>query len=309
MPEFSLLAATRAIESAMPFVLYRLITLLGGALALLFGALGGAGTFIAFASFSKNPAAFANVGAVLGFAGAALLLHKLRAELLFKVEAGHLTLMAEQLRGANLPAGWAQVDQAKRAAADRFEKGAVFYPLKDTLATALSALPAHYSGFVYRLQANPAGKPLAWITGRIVLADALAILAAHCADNASNNPWISARGGVLRLARQFDRLLRQRLQCLVFELLGFISLYALLLYPIDWAVSDLPVQIGYWRHVFALVFAYSLTATFFQPIATMAMAPAYAQGKEAEPVPTSAERAALAEQSDAIRRILAEAER
>lgn len=309
MPEFSLLAATRAIESAMPFVLYRLIMLLGGALALLFGALGGAGTFIAFASFSKNPAAFANVGAVVGCAGVALLLHKLRAELLFKVEAGHLTLMAEQLRGGKLPAGWAQVDQAKRAATDRFEQGSVFYTLKDTLADALNALPTHYCGYVRRLRQNPLGKPAAWIIGRLVRSDALAILAAHCADNATNNPWISAQAGVLRLARQFDRLLRYRLQCLLFESAGFIALFMLLLYPIDWAVSDLPVHIGYWRYLFALVFAYSLVATFFQPIATMAMAPAYAQGKEAEPVASSAERAALAEQSEAIRRILAEAER
>lgn len=309
MQEFSLMAATRAIESAMPFMLYRLLTLLGRALALLFGALAGAGSFIAFASFSKNPAAFGNIGALLGFAGVAYVLHKLRPDLLFNMEAGHLTLMAEQVRSGSLPAGWAQVDKAKQAAADRFEKGAVFYPLKDTLARALGALPVHYCGLVYRFNQLPVGKPLAWIVGRIVRADALAILVAHCADNASNNPWLSASAGVFRASRQFDRLLRYRLQCLLFELTGFIALFALLLYPIDWAVSGLPLDIGYWRYLFALVFAYSLTATFFQPIATMAMTSVYLQGAEAEPVPSSAERAALADQSEAIRRILAEAER
>jgi hypothetical protein len=306
MKDFSLMAATRAIESAMPFVLYRLTIHLGLTLALLIGTLVGAGTFVAFASFSAKPAAFAGAGAVFGFLGVAYLIHKLRGELLFNVDAGHLTLMGEQAKGTRLPEGKAQIDLARQDAARRFENGVNFYRLRDTLAAALGALPNHYSSFAYRFRNQSFGTWIARLIGLLARGDAEALLVAHCASDAAN-PWQTARAGLIRAARHFDTVLRYRLQASLFEWVGLAALFALLLYPVDWAVSGLPVDVGYWRYVFAFTFAYSLTASFFQPIATMAMSQMYRQLLSTDLAYSEAELDALRDQSDAIQRILDEA--
>jgi len=306
MKDFSLMAATRAIESAMPFVLYRLAIYLGLTLALLIGTLVGAGTFVAFASFSAKPAAFAGAGAVFGFLGVAYLIYKLRGELLFNVDAGHLTLIGEQAKGTRLPEGKAQIDQARKDAARRFENGVNFYRLRDTLAAALGALPGYYSSFTYRFRNQPFGTLLARLIGLLVRSDAEAILAAHCASD-TDNPRQTARAGLMRAARHFDTVLRYRLHATMFEWIGLAALFAILLYPAGWVVSGLPVDVGYWRYVFAFTFAYSLTASFFQPIATMAMSQMHRQLLSTDLEYSEAELDALCDQSDAIQRIFDEA--
>lgn len=306
MKDFSLMAATRAIESTMFFVLYRLAIHLGLTMALLFATLAGAGTFIAFASFSAKPLTFAGAGAVFGFLGAAYLIYRLRAELLFNVEAGHLALMGQHAKRARLPEGKAQIDEAKQAAARCFGDGQSFYRLKDTLSNALSALPGQYSSIGYRFRNRPYGKPLAGAIGLLARGETQAILIAHCASD-STNPWASARAGIIRAARHFDSLLRYRSLAALFELAGLAALFILLLYPVNWAVSGLPFDVGYWRYVFAFAFACSLSASFFSPIATLALSQPYLRLMSSPLEFSDAELAALAEQSEAIRAILAEA--
>ncbi len=110
MWNFNLLAATRTVEAAMPFILYRLAVCLGIAVASLFAALAGAGTFIAFTSFSAKPGSVASFGAALGLAAFGYLLYRFRAVLFFNIKAGHLALLAKLAQGEKLPQGKAQID-------------------------------------------------------------------------------------------------------------------------------------------------------------------------------------------------------
>ncbi len=302
MWNFSLLAATRSIETSMPFVLYRFMVYLGISLALLFGTLAGAGTLIAFSSFSAKPTALASVGAVLGFAGLAYLLYRFRGSALFNAQAGTLALLVEQTRVAKLPEGKAQIEFAKKAAAERFTPSS-FVQMGSALGQALQALPTPPCPMLERA-GNPtltqAGK---WLSGLLSRLCGPAIMALNFADAAAANPWKSAERGLVIHAAHSEALLKFRLYGLLFELASLAAAFALMLYPVNYFISLLPVDVGFWRYVFALAFASSLEGAFFNPIVTAAMAQLYLAQDKALGQDVGSQAAALAEQNEAIRLI------
>jgi hypothetical protein len=305
MSNFNLLAATRAIETAMPFVLYRLMVYLGVALGFLLVALSGAGILIAFASFSSRPAAFAGFGAALGCAGFAFVLHKLRKLIFFNVEAGQLALLAAQADGIKLPEGIAQITFAKTAAANRFNP-AVFFEIKRTVGNVLAEMTEHYLPCLAK-PAHPLLRQASIrLAGFVAGLSSLAMLTLHFQRDHAN-PWRSAQDVLLVQAAGFPLLLRYRLYALVFEYTGFAVFYVLLRYPVDAAVAGLPVDIGSWRLAFALVFAWSLKAAFLTPIATSALATVYLQRTAQAQTGSAALSQELAAHSGVYRSILARA--
>lgn len=302
MWNFSLMAATRSIETSMPFVLYRFMVFLAISLALLFGTLAGAGTLIAFASFSANPTALASVGALLGFAGLAYLLYMFRGSALFNAQVGTLALLVEQTRVAKLPEGKAQIEFAKKAAAERFTPFS-YVEVGSALGAALSTLPAPACPLLDRMNnaaLSNAGKLLSRLLSRLC---GPAIMALNFADSAAANPWKSAERGLVIHAAHTDALVKFRLYGLLFEMSGIAASFVLMLYPVDYAVSMLPVDVGFWRYVFALAFTGTLEGAFFNPIVTAAMAQLYLAQDKAMHNDIGVQIAALAEQNEAIRLI------
>jgi len=274
MWNFNLLAATRTVEAAMPFMLYRLAVCLGTAVASLLAALAGAGTLIAFASFSAKPGGMANVGAALGLGAFAFIVHCYRASLFFNIQAGHLALLAELARGAKLPQGKAQIELAKQKAGQVFASPAIFQDIGETARQVLQALPARYCPFLDRLANRQAATVLGYLAGKLMQTSAQALLALSFRDGQAN-PWQAVRDGLLAQARHFDLLSKNRFYLLAFEYLGLAAAYLAMLYPVDSAVALLPVDVGVWRYAFALIFAWSLKASFLEPIATTALAGLY----------------------------------
>ncbi|QFY41312.1 hypothetical protein F6R98_00665 [Candidatus Methylospira mobilis] len=275
MSGFNLLAATRVIESAMPFVLYRLMAYLGIAVGFLFSALSGAGLLIAFASLSAKPAAFAGFGAAVGCAGFAFALHTLKNFFFFDVEAGQLALLAALADGVKLPEGKAQIAFAKTAATSRFN-ATEFFEIKRMLGNALTEMPEHYLPCLSK-PASPVLKRMSIrLAGLIAGSASQAMLALHF-QREQDNPWRSAQSALLMQAAGFPQLLRYRLYALIFEYGGFAVFYALMLYPVDAAAASLPVDVGLWRTAFALLFAWALKAAFLTPIATSALVTVYLQ--------------------------------
>jgi hypothetical protein len=112
------------------------------------------------------------------------------------------------------------------------------------------------------------------IAGFLARSAARPALARHFREPAGD-PWRVAESGLLTLGLNLRPLLICQMQALALETAGFAAGFAAMLYPVDAAASLLPVDVGYWRYVFALVFAWSLKAAFFTPIATTAMAQVY----------------------------------
>jgi len=302
MANINLLNATRTVEAAMPFVLYRLAVCLGTALACLFAALFGAGTFIAFASFSAKPGGAAGFGALLGLAGIAYLLWRFRAGLFFNIQAGHLALLAELSKGVKLPQGKAQVELAKDLAAQTFPSPAGFQDIKLTVQAVLQELPARRCPWLGRLANRELAALLGRLAGWLAASASLAIVGLGFTDM-NSKPWARVRAGLILHVRHFDALSRSHYYLLAFEYAGLALAYVAMLYPVDSAVSLLPVDIGIWRHVFALLFAFSLKAAFLEPIATAALAEAYFKLAEEDTGAGEDEAKVLEEYSEAFRKI------
>ena len=302
MANINLLAATRTVEAAMPFMLYRLAVCLGTALACLFAALFGAGSFIAFASFSAKPGSAGGVGALLGLLGFIYLLWRFRASLFFNIQVGHLALLAELSKGLKLPEGTAQIDLAKAKAAQLFPAASGFHEISSDVKAVLQALPARRCPWLNGLANQELAKWLGRLAGWLAQTGSPALLSLGFIDG-QRNPWASARLGLILHARHFDELSKSRHYLLAFEYAGLAAAYAAMLYPVDSALSLLPVDVGVWRHVFALIFAWSLKAAFLEPIATAALAETYFKLASQESGAGETEAKELEEGSEAFRKI------
>jgi len=110
MWDFDLMAAVRAIEKSMAYVLYRFAICLGAALGYLLATLAGAGTLVGFGSLAKHASSLGPLGAIIGFALIAWLMYKLRPTWLNAVNVRQLALLSDQERGEMLPGGKAQIE-------------------------------------------------------------------------------------------------------------------------------------------------------------------------------------------------------
>jgi hypothetical protein len=270
MPNFNLLAATRTIEKSMPFVLYRFLLCLGAGLGYLFATLGGAGIAIAADVWGKNPNALAPFGAVLGFAAFGVLMYKVRPYWLYAVKAPQLALLADQARGQALPEGKAQIDQAKQQVARSFPSTTGLFEFDRDIQRALAEMPEPPASSIGILQNPQLAKFAAWLAGRLSALNHQTLLARHFHAGA-DNPWRTAAEGLAVQKQHFAALRRNRLYATAFEWLGFVAAFPLLSAAFQKLTSGLPVSLGFWIYVFAAVFAWTLKAAFFEPIAEAAM--------------------------------------
>lgn len=300
MSEFNLLAATRTLEQSMAYVLYRFLLSFGVGLGYLFAALAGAGTLVGFAFLAKNAGAVGPFGATLGFAGFGYLMYKARPFWLHAVKAPHLALLAAQAKGEPLPSGKALVDFAKQRLAQKFPGTSGLFELDGHIRRTLADIAEPASAAL-----APAGNPQV----KKYLAQALGWL--YSRNHQSVLAWLfysgaedvrQATAGALTVQKQhFATLLKYRLYASLFEVVGFIAAFPLLAIAFEKLVAGIPIAFGIWPYVFAGVFAWTLKAAFFEPIAEAAVMgsffPLAAQG--ADP----AQEAELATRSEAFRAI------
>ena len=270
MWDFNLLAATRTIETSMPFVVYRLLICLGAALGFLLATLAGAGTFVGFGSLARNALALGPFGAVAGFAVFGFLMYKIRPVWLHVVKAPQLALIADQAKGTALPTGKALIEYAKRRQMECFPSTSALFELDQHIQDTLKDIAAFRPLGLIKLDHPQARKYLTEAEKRLSALNHQTLLAWHFYSG-SDNPWRTATQGLALVDRHFAALTRNRLTITVFSWMGFLAAYPLLLAGIQGLVSGIPVNLSFWPYVFAGVFAWALKAAFFDAIAEAAM--------------------------------------
>ncbi len=270
MWDFDLMAAIRAIEKSMAYVLYRLLICLGAALGYVLATLAGAGTLVGFGSLARNALALGLAGAVIGFALFAYLMYKLRPTWLNAVNAPQLALLAEQAKGTILPAGKAQIELA-RALKTRcfpsvtrlFELDAAIRKTQQDMAD-LNPCP--------RLEVKQplVKQALALAFQQLSALNHQTLLAWHCYSG-SDRPWQTAAESLAVHEQHFSGMTKNRMVATGFAWLGLLAFYPLLLAGIRLLVEDIPINMSFWPYVFAAVFAWALKAAFFEAIAEAAM--------------------------------------
>lgn len=304
MWKFSLLTAMQSVEKSMGFVLQRWVMFLGVAFGFLLATLAGAGTAIGIGSLSANPTLFGNFGAFAGFTVFAWVLYKSRQAIHRSIRFPHLLLLARLTRKGAVPEGRAQVDFARRLLAENYPDANRLWEIRTLCRSALAVLPrvadlpiiaTSSKSWQVKILENSA----AWLSSLNV-----DLIIASLVTEQSADAWASARSGILLQETNLSLLLKNRFYLVLFEALGWILSYALLLVAFNKIAGALPFDAGFWPHIFALIFGWNIKASFLEPIAQASMM----QLELAQPDAAVAKRAAerLAADSEAFRTLQAQ---
>lgn len=270
MWDFDLMAAIRAIEKSMAYVLYRLGLCLGVAFGYLMATLGGAGTLVGFGSLEKNAISLGPIGAVIGFVAFAFLMTRIRTLWLRIVDLPQLGILADQWDGKILPTARALLTYAKERLDGAYDSTSRLNDLDQSVREVLNDLSKSHpcpkfegaEGLLATLQLQ--------ITARISNLNHRTILAWHFMSG-HQDPWRSAAEALEVYDQHFSDLLRNRAILTAFTWLGFFTALPLLHKGIEILVSDIPIHMGPWPLVFGGVFAWAIKAAFFDAIAEAAM--------------------------------------
>ena len=270
MWDFDLMAAIRAIEKSMAYVLYRLGLCLGVAIGYLLATLGGAGTLVGFGSLTKNAISLGPTGSVLGFIAFALLMARTRTLWFRMVDLPQLGILADQWDRREIPSARALLAYATVRKDHAFPHNA---DLPDLVASTQEVLKD-----LSRLHPCPktgsAQGPLARLFGHIsvrISSSSYRTVRAWHFMSGHANPWQSVAEALLVVDRHFSEVIRNRMIAIGFTWVGFAAFLPLLDKGIEILVSDIPIRMGFWPLIFAGVFSWALKAAFFDAIAEAAM--------------------------------------
>ena len=101
------------------------------------------------------------------------------------------------------------------------------------------------------------------------------ILAFYIKNRSTESPGATCKLALTLFTQQLDNLIKSIWALNIFMYTGFFICYAILLYPIIWATDILPVSVGIWNHVLALIFAWGIKAVFMESIAVAALIPVF----------------------------------
>jgi len=270
MWDFDLMAAIRAIEKSMAYVLYRLGLCLGVAFGYLMATLGGAGTLVGFGSLEKDAISLGPIGAAIGFIAFAFLMTRIRTLWLRVVDLPQLGILADQWDGRVLPTARALLTYAKERLDGAYSSTSQLNELdllvQEVLTDRVRQHPCPKlnggNGVLTQISLK--------LTARVSRLNHRTLLAWHYMSG-HPDPWRSAAEALEVLDHHFLAMLRNRAILTAFTWLGFFLAVPLLDKGIEILVSDIPIHMGPWPLIFAGVFSWSIKAAFFDAIAEAAM--------------------------------------
>lgn len=270
MWDFDLMAAIRAIEKSMAYVLYRLGLCLGVAFGYLLATLGGAGTLVGFGSLEKNAISLGPIGAVIGFVAFAFLMTRIRTVWLRIVDLPQLGILADQWDGKMLPTARALLTYAKERLDGAYESTSKLNELDLSVRDVLTDLSKRHTCAKLDKTEGSLAQIQLYIAARISSLNHRTLLAWHFMSG-HQDPWRSAAEALEVYDRHFSSMLRNRAILMAFTWLGFFTALPLLHKGIEILVSDIPIQMGPWPLIFGGVFSWAIKAAFFDAIAEAAM--------------------------------------
>lgn len=270
MWDFDLMAAIRAIEKSMAYVLYRLGLCLGVAFGYLLATLGGAGTLVGFGSLEKNAISLGPIGAIIGFIAFAFLMTRIRTLWLRIVDLPQLGILADQWDGKLLPSARALLNYAKERLDGAYNSSSRLNELDQSVREVLADLSKQHPCPKLQSEEGLGAQMQLQITTRIASLNHRTLLAWHFMSGHSD-PWRSAAEALEVYDRHFSSMLRNRAILTAFTWIGFFLALPLLQKGIEILVSDIPIHMGPWPFIFGGVFSWAIKAAFFDAIAEAAM--------------------------------------
>ena len=260
-----------------PFILLRMLVYFGITFGYLAATGGGSAIGYGIGHVGDDPGSFALWGGVIGFAMVSVILYWVREYILYIVKAGHIAVLVDLMDGRDMPAGKSQIDHASEVVRARFGETNVLFAMDQLIKGVIGAVTGLIGGIGAFL-------PIPGLQGlvrfvntviRISLTYVDEVILAYNIRTNSQNPWESARQGLVLYA-QNGRIMVKNALWLALMLYGLsIAIFIVMLAPMATLFYVLPSEIAGWSFVAAIVFAWAFKAAFLEPFAIAALMDVY----------------------------------
>ncbi len=290
MWSFSILRSLRLVLATWPFVLLRVLVLGGLALAFVVAVASGAGLgwtigHIGTADFRAGATVW---GGVVGGVGAAVWVWTLREYLLYLVTAGHVAAMVMALDGRPLPSGRAQITHAVATVKARFGEVHLLFVLDQLVKGAVTAVTG-LVGAVGLLSFVPGLQPLTRLLGAVLRMSTSfldEVVLAREIRIASEDPWTTARHGIVLYAQNAKAILWNAVWLTLFRWVMGVILFVVLLAPVGVVALIVPGPTTAWAVLFTVFFALAAQRAVIDPFliaSTMQVYFARIEGQRPDP--------------------------
>jgi len=272
MWDFSLTDAMRAVIRTAPFVVLRLAVYVGIAVALMVttGIGAGVGFTIGHMSHGHNGALW---GGIAGFVLVLGLLRLAREYILYLVKAGHIAVLVELYDGNPVPGGEGQIRYGAQFVRSHFAESSVLFGVDLLIKAVLRALINMVNRIAMFLPI-PGLAPLLRL-GEAVVRTSLTyvdeLILAYLIRTRTDNPWATAKDGVILYAQNYKHFLKNALWLSLFLWAVTIAIFAVMLLPAFAFAAALPGHNAWWGIAFAFVLAWSLKVALLEPLAIAAL--------------------------------------
>jgi hypothetical protein len=280
MWDFSVSKTLGIMVKTMPFILFRMIVFFGITIAYIIATGSGGAIGYGIGNISSDPDAqggFAVWGAVAGFGLVSVAVYWVREYILYIVKAGHIAVMVELLQGKDLPMGRGQIDHAKAVVTERFVETNVLFAADQLIKGIIRAITGLLGGIAAFLPIPGLSGLVQFINSiiRMSLTFVDEIILGYAIKTNSDNPWASARTGIILYAQNGKVMVKNAIWLTIFMWIISIVVFALFLAPAGAILYYFPGQAGGWGFVVAIVFAWAFKAALLEPFAIAALMDVY----------------------------------
>ncbi|WKD27964.1 hypothetical protein NDQ72_18300 [Halomonas sp. KG2] len=279
MWDFRLGQAIGLMLRTLPFIIFRLVVYFGVALAYVLMTGIGAGVGWGVGGFGDEGFRAASTfwGGAIGFGIVGAVMYVLREYLLYVVKAGHIAVLVELLAGQSLPEGRGQIQHASQVVKQRFGQASALFVVDQLIKGVLRSLVGIVRT-VFRILPIPGAQQFLRIVQaflRVAIGFIDEVILAYCIRTRSTNTWASSRDALVLYGQNLKPMMKNAAWLtLIIYLLSFLVFLVMLapaalvayLIPGGWSATGLLI---------ALLFAWSVKAAVFEPLAVTCMTQVY----------------------------------
>jgi hypothetical protein len=280
MWDFSISKTLGIMVKTMPFILFRMVVFFGITIAYIAATGTGGAIGYGIGNISSDPdtqGSFAFWGAIGGFSLVSVVVYWIREYVLYIVKAGHIAVMVELLQGKDLPMGRSQIDHAKAVVTERFVETNVLFAADQLIKGVIRAITGLLGGIAAFLPIPGLNGLVQFINSIIKMSLTFVdeIILGYAIKTGSDNPWASARTGIILYAQNSKTMVKNAIWLTIFMWIISIVVFLLFLAPAGAILYYFPGQAGGWGFVVAIVFAWAFKAALLEPFAIAALMDVY----------------------------------
>jgi hypothetical protein len=280
MWDFSFGRAIAMVMQTLPFIVLRVIIYAGIALAYVFTVGIGGALGWGFGHMGANPDAPAGGafwGGVIGFGLVSGALYFAREYILYLVKAAHIAVLVEIYDGHSVPAGQGQIGYGATFVKTHFAESSALFGVDQLIKGVLRSLFGTINFFSSFLPI-PALQSLIRVAEsfvRMSLTYVDEIILAYLIHTKTQNPWGTARDGLVLFAQNYAHFLKNAAWLSVMMWALTFVLFVVFLAPAAAFVALVHSDSGFWGFAFAVVLAIAIKKAIMEPIAIAALMQVY----------------------------------